>query len=82
VAQATHEVIFIITDDGVMGVSDGNIDVGDQLYVLYGGTQPFVLRQDNTGNHRRLVGNDFVDPTRFNDSVYRETGNDQWFSLM
>jgi hypothetical protein len=80
--MVTDGSTFIYTDDGILGVVRGNVEMGDQVCVLYGGTVPFVLRQDDMENHWRLSGTACVDPIRFNESAYWETGKDQFFSLI
>lgn len=79
---ATIESSFFHTSDGLLGMGRGDIKAGDQSCALYGGAMPFVLRQDETGDYWRVIGTAFVDPARFNEPAYWETGKEQWFSLI
>jgi hypothetical protein len=79
---ATSSGTMFFADDGLIGVAKGNIETGDQLFALYGGTIPFILRRDEGGKHWRVMGTAFTDTRRFNDAAYWETGKDEWFSLI
>ncbi len=50
---------FFITADGYMGL--GSPDVGDEIWVLFGGDAPFILRPSvsDPGCHQ-LIGNCYV----------------------
>lgn len=45
---------FFITENGYMGL--GNPQVGDEIWVLFGGNTPFVLRPDPKIGHHFLLG--------------------------
>ena len=52
---------FFLTKDGFMGLGPPELDTGDMLFVLAGGTHPFVLRQVTLKvNHFKLVGECFA----------------------
>lgn len=45
-----------------MGVCPGNLEPGDQVWVLAGGSHPFILREDKSQpGHHKLVGEAYVD---------------------
>jgi Heterokaryon incompatibility protein (HET) len=53
---------FFVTEDGFMGVCPGNLEPGDQVWVLAGGSHPFILREDKSQpGHHKLVGEAYVD---------------------
>jgi hypothetical protein len=81
-AVATARSTFFKTDDGLIGMARGNIEAGDRICALFGGSMPFVLRQDDTDKYWRVVGTAFIDPNRFNEQDYWDQGIEQDFSLI
>lgn len=51
--QGMRKTMFI-TVDGTLGLSDGDIQVGDQIVLLYGARKPIILRK--SGDFYRLIG--------------------------
>jgi hypothetical protein len=53
---------FFVTDDGFIGMSPAKLEPGDQVWVLAGGSHPFVLREDKLQRgYYKLIGETYVD---------------------
>ena len=53
---------FFVTNDGFMGVGTKNLRPGDQIWILAGGSHPFILRKDDSSQgHYTLVGEAYVE---------------------
>jgi hypothetical protein len=53
---------FFVTNDGFMGTGTQNLRPGDQVWVLAGGSHPFILREDDSSQgHYILVGEAYVE---------------------
>lgn len=82
VSMGISSSTIFFTDDGLMGLAKSDIEAGDQLCALYGGSIRFILRRDDIGKHWCVVGTAFVDIKTFNNPEYWETGKEEWFSLI
>jgi Heterokaryon incompatibility protein (HET) len=52
---------LVLTLDGFIGLGNAMIEPGDEIYILAGGTHPFVLRRsENKLDHYRIVGEVYV----------------------
>jgi len=70
---------FFITESGRIGVGEVGITVGDVVGVLLGGQMPFILRQEEKGDHM-LVGQAYVHGI-MDGEVTREGGDPEWINL-
>lgn len=62
VQRVTSNQGFLRTEDGFLGIGTKEIKPGDQVWVLAGGTHPFVLRECPTSpGHHTLVCEAYVD---------------------
>lgn len=50
----------MLTTTGFVGLAPEHVEPGDQVFVLLGGTTPFVLRRMDGGNRYTLVGDAYV----------------------
>ncbi len=77
-----YMLTFFITVDGHMGIGSRKMQKGDDVFILFGGRIPYILRQ--VGDHFRLVGECYIHGL-MNGEVngFGKTGhiNDQWVHI-
>ncbi|KAH8665198.1 hypothetical protein BGZ60DRAFT_410938 [Tricladium varicosporioides] len=76
---------YFLTKKGLLGVSDNNLETGDEVYILFGGNVPFILRSaPNTRSLDRFytyVGHSYVSGI-MEGEVFEENTREQWVYLL
>jgi hypothetical protein len=74
--------MFFTTDSGHMGMGSPNMQIGDEICVLFGGTILFILRP--VGEYYKLVGECYVHGLMQGEAMEQWRAgefHDQWFEL-
>lgn len=63
---------FFVTESGYIGIGPPGTRIGDDIWVLFGGSVPFVLRprsEEVTGNCYNFVGDSYVQGVMYGEAV-------------
>ena len=60
VFRAQHDRVFFRTDDGLIGLGPASMREGDQLWILFGGQTPYILRPTDKEEVWEFVGECYV----------------------
>ncbi|KAF2162665.1 hypothetical protein M409DRAFT_68962 [Zasmidium cellare ATCC 36951] len=79
-----HRTVYV-TERGALGLGTDNVEPGDCLVILFGGSVPFVLRPEK--HYWRFVGDTYVEEVMHGEfikslnEVNRLEGAKQWFKI-